>query len=233
MSSRVFTEAPEGHKTVWEMPSAGMQGHRSESAWSPGRFGREQIRGLIRRVFSATGTPAIRQVAFSAIDPETDVRRICMQVAEELALETERAIAVVGGHPMAAHMADPAGRNATDKIRNPIFRDSVQVQDNLWWLPAAQDVYRASTASLHSYLAEIRREFEYSIVETPCSGSSNEAVSMAQFADGMILIVSAQHTRRAAARRTKEAFDAAHVRTLGIVLSDREFPIPEGIYRRL
>jgi Mrp family chromosome partitioning ATPase len=56
---------------------------------------------------------------------------------------------------------------------------------------------------------------------------------MAQSADGMILVLSAQKTRRIAARKIKDVLDAAHVRVLGTVLCDREFPIPERIYRQL
>jgi Mrp family chromosome partitioning ATPase len=56
---------------------------------------------------------------------------------------------------------------------------------------------------------------------------------MAQFADGIILVLSAHRTRRAMARKIKETLEAAQVRILGTVLSDRVFPIPERIYRRL
>jgi receptor protein-tyrosine kinase len=79
----------------------------------------------------------------------------------------------------------------------------------------------------------VRREFEYSIVEAPPAGESNEATAMAQFADGIILVVSAQRTRRAAALKIKASLEAAKIRLLGTVLSDRLFPIPEKIYRRL
>jgi Mrp family chromosome partitioning ATPase len=56
---------------------------------------------------------------------------------------------------------------------------------------------------------------------------------MAQFADGIILVLSARHTRRVTACKIKETLQAAQARLLGTVLSDRVFPIPEAIYRRL
>jgi Mrp family chromosome partitioning ATPase len=46
-------------------------------------------------------------------------------------------------------------------------------------------------------------------------------------------VVSAQRTRRAAARTIKQALEAAHARILGTVLSERTFPVPEALYRRL
>ena len=76
---------------------------------------------------------------------------------------------------------------------------------NLWLVPAAErEGDKGATASLHSYLGEMRQEFEYSIVEAPPAGESNEATAMAQFADGIILVLSAHHTRRITARKIKE-----------------------------
>jgi Mrp family chromosome partitioning ATPase len=89
------------------------------------------------------------------------------------------------------------------------------------------------STSLSGYLAKLRREFEYSIVEGPPAGESSEAAALGRSADGIILVLEAHRTRRAAARKIKETLDAADVRVLGMVLTGRRFPIPEGIYRRL
>jgi Mrp family chromosome partitioning ATPase len=89
------------------------------------------------------------------------------------------------------------------------------------------------SAALHSFFSEIRREFEYSIVQGQPAGESSMTTEIGQVADGVVLVISAQRTRRASARKIKEMLEAAQVRLLGTVLSDREFPIPEGIYRRL
>jgi Mrp family chromosome partitioning ATPase len=56
---------------------------------------------------------------------------------------------------------------------------------------------------------------------------------MGQLADGIILVLEAHNTRRAIARKIIETFEAAQVRVLGIVLSQRTFPLPEWMYRRL
>ena len=56
---------------------------------------------------------------------------------------------------------------------------------------------------------------------------------MAQFADGIVLVLAAHRTRRVTARKVKEALEVSQARVLGTVLSERMFPVPEGIYRRL
>ncbi len=51
--------------------------------------------------------------------------------------------------------------------------------------------------------------------------------------DGVILVLQANSTRRAAAQRAVQTLQATNARLLGSVLNGRTFPIPEGIYRRL
>jgi Mrp family chromosome partitioning ATPase len=82
-------------------------------------------------------------------------------------------------------------------------------------------------------MEDIRREFRYSIIHGPPAIEAGEALSLAQWGDGLILVVSAQHSKRLTAMRVREMLAETDVRLLGIVLTDREFPIPEKIYRLL
>jgi hypothetical protein len=207
--------------------------------WNPESFAQEQIQGLVRRVFFSNAARPVRQIVFSAVEAETDVHGICRRVGEILALETPGTVAVMGGYP---RLLQDAGREHEQMAENetkagtvpPLRRIAARVRGNLWLVPGAgSDGDRVTNASLHSYLSELRREFEYSIVEGAPAGGSNDTTAMAQFADGIILVLSAQHTRRVTARKIKEELEGAQARLLGTVLSDRVFPIPEGIYRRL
>lgn len=67
--------------------------------WDPESFAREQICGLVRHLFFSNADKPLHQIVFSAVDRETDVRSICRQVGEELALETAASIAVAGDYP--------------------------------------------------------------------------------------------------------------------------------------
>jgi len=208
-------------------------------AWNPETFAREQIQGLVRQVFFSNAAQPVRQVVFSATEPQTDVRSICRRVGYALALETLGTVAVMGGYPRLLRDADTQReRTSEEESRKesipPLRRIATRVRGNLWLVPGAgKDGDRVTTSSLHSYLSEVRREFEYSIVEGAPTGESNETTAMAQFADGIILVLSARHTRRVTARKIKERLEGAQARLLGIVLSERAFPIPERIYRRL
>jgi hypothetical protein len=234
MSEELF-ESPEATRTAETISETA----NSQTGWNLENFAREQIQGLVRKVFLSKAAPPVRQVVFSAVEAETDVRSVCRRVGEALAAETAERVAVMGGFPRLLQDAEvPQAQLAEDETRAasipPLRRIAARVRGNLWLVPGAgSDGNRLTTASLHSYLGELRREFEYSIVEAAPPGESNDTTAMAQFADGIILVLSAQHTRRVTARTIKEALEGAQVRLLGAVLSDRVFPIPARIYRRL
>ena len=199
--------------------------------WDAKEFARQQIHSLVRQVFFADAQKPVRQVVISAIERETDVQSICVQVAEVLAQETSARIALAGSSATLQGLdLSPDAQNQKGTV--PLQRFAVPLSANVWRLPPACAA-GITNASLHSYLAQIRKQFDYSILELPVIGGSHEAHGMEEFADGIVLVVSAQHTRRATARKVMESLAATRTRILGTVLSDRDFPIPEAIYRRL
>jgi hypothetical protein len=210
------------------------------SPWNPESFAREQIWGLVRQVFFASVECPVRQIVLTAAESGTDLASICRQIGEALALETSRGVAVVGRGMQKAGMGAHWEKTwpGPEGSATPLLRFATQVRSNLWMLLQSQilsgggDELVPST-SLNGYMAQVRREFEYSIVEGPPAGESSEAAAMGRSADGMILVLEAHRTRRAAARKIKDTLDAADVPVLGMVLTGRRFPIPEGIYRRL
>jgi Mrp family chromosome partitioning ATPase len=108
---------------------------------------------------------------------------------------------------------------------------------NLWVMPpgsvaiGAQGLFASDSFSPR--IAELRKEFDYVLIDAPPVSSNADAVLLGQMADGIILVVQADSTRREAARIAKETIDNAKVRLLGAILTDRKFPIPEALYRKL
>ena len=206
--------------------------HPVVEGWSPTRFAQEQIRSLVRQIFSPLLKRPVRQVVFSTVESNSEIDGICMAVAATMAKEASREVALVGASSQGIDGIETRDSNPADgkHEHSPLRESAIHVRRNLWLLPPnpADD-----PSSLHTYLSDIRREFEYSVLVAPPAGDSNEATAMAQLADGIVLVLSAGRTRRATACRIRRSLDEAQVRLLGVVLSDREFPIPDRIYRRL
>ena len=203
------------------------------SRWSPGDFAAQQIHGLVRQVFFSSSEKPVRQVVLSALDCETKIEPLCRRVAEELAKEAAGSVALVGAAGEFEHLNQNPEQWRRSDLK-PLQRISTRLAENLWFVPAGlTGSTTATTSGLRAYLAEVGREFEFSVVEGQPAGQSIETTTLAQLADGIILVLSARHTRRVTAQRVKETLDRSKVRILGTVLADRTFPMPERLYRRL
>jgi len=201
--------------------------------WNPADFARQQIRGLVQRVFLANGSVPLRQVVFSAVGQQQDVGGLCDQVGEALALETHADVAIVSREHSSAQTVKASQHTAAGAIKTR----STRLTSNLWRVPGfdPRDCGEASgTAAYWLFcLAELREEFEYSVIQGPEAGVSNEAALLGQLTDGIILLLGAHSTRKAIARNVKQSLEGAQSRILGTVLRERRFPVPERIYRRL
>jgi hypothetical protein len=194
----------------------------STASFAAERFASEQIRCLVRQVFLSGGVP-VRQVVFTSIQPEIDVQEVCRKVGQALTAETAKDVVIVTG---SAHSDLHQNVQRFDAVR----RASKHLDGTLWSLELPSNGPDFVTESWHACMAKIRQEFEYSLIATS-SGASNDALFMGQVSDGIILVVSAMRTRRAAAIRFRSALGP--LRLLGTVLIDREFPVPAAIYKRL
>jgi Mrp family chromosome partitioning ATPase len=82
-------------------------------------------------------------------------------------------------------------------------------------------------------LSELRSEFDYVLIDCPSVSVSNEAISLGSAADGVVLVLKANATRKDRARGAVRDLQAAKVKVLGAVLNQRTFPIPDKIYNKL
>jgi Mrp family chromosome partitioning ATPase len=106
---------------------------------------------------------------------------------------------------------------------------------NLWLIPAGltkPGVYPL-LERFRERFEELRATFDYILISAPALDRETEATLIGQLADGVVLIVEAHRSRRETVRRVKEQLEIARVQLLGAVLDQREFPIPEKLYRKL
>jgi Mrp family chromosome partitioning ATPase len=208
--------------------------------WDPNRFAEQQIRWLVRQVFFPQERDAPRQVVFSPVQ-NNDIGAICLQVGQILSDQVSGSTCVVEADAHARDLQSVLINNGRQpgvgqKTFPPLRNSSQKISEQLWRVPLktflGDQQNDLSSPWLRERLAELRLEFDYTVIQAPAARYS-EAALLGQLSDGMILVLQANSTRRAAAKKVKQMLLATNVRLLGAVLSERTFPIPQKLYRKL
>ena len=203
----------------------------------------DAIAHLIQRLFFRGGQPGgPRVVSFSAIASDSRSSWICARAGESLASQPDTSVCVVDANfwspQLHTHFAacNRNGLAAALTSESPIRNFATPLSSgNLWLLPSGSakgDLY-THVERCHARFAELREEFNYILISAPPLTRETEATLMGQLADGIVLIVEANQTRRESVRQAKEHLETAQVQLLGAVLDQRTFPIPEFLYRKL
>jgi Mrp family chromosome partitioning ATPase len=208
------------------------------------RAGREETLRLVQSVFllqSPTGKGSV--VVFASVDSGSGCSTVCKQAARVLAESVPGSVCLADANfretaPVSAFGASQLGLADALRSSAPIREFAKQVQrENLWLLSCGSQLEQ-SVGLLHSdrmkkRVADLREEFDYVLIDAPALNSYSDGVALGQFADGLVLILEANTTRRDATSRIAERLHAMQVRVLGAVLNKRTFPIPASLYRRL
>jgi protein-tyrosine kinase len=209
--------------------------------WDSDSFAEEQIRGLVRQVFFPGWPKPARQVVFSAVDPATDTSEICLQVALTLSAQVSGSACLVeadeSGHGLQQAVEKRGLSLVPAQGSVNMLESSRPLSNHLCLVPRnvflGENENGSSGLRLRDRLAELRRSFDYTLIHGPASGTCTEAALLGSLCDGVVLVVEANSTRRVTAQKVKERLHSANARLLGAVLSQRTFPIPQAIYRRL
>lgn len=82
-------------------------------------------------------------------------------------------------------------------------------------------------------LAEALKNFDTVIVDAPPVLSAPETPPMAEFVDGVVLVVQSGKTKREAVVRAIDSIKNFNGKMLGVVLNRKRYYIPDFIYRRI
>lgn len=224
-------------------PAYGERATVSGPAFGTDAVGREELLALAQRLFLATDGKADtgpRQVVFCGIDEAEGTSVLCAQLGRTLASQVASQICLVDANVRAPSLHRLLEVERSDNQTSPPATAQTQllqqIASNLWLISGHLATNGGVTASLdqvRSQIKELPPEFAYVVISAPPVGMYSDAVLLGQRADGVVLVLEANSTRRVAARKAKQALEAANVRVLGTVLNNRTFPIPEKIYRML
>ena len=124
------------------------------------------------------------------------------------------------------------GHASVTAFARPLSADNT---DNLWVLPSGSSPSDPATlltpGRVQPRLKELCTRFEHILICAPPADVHAESLALGQAVDGVVLVVSANATRRDAVARVKSRFDDLGIPILGVVLNDRTYPIPQALYR--
>ncbi len=199
---------------------------------------------LVQTVFFAPGPNPPRVVMFSGIDSGSGCSDICAQAAELLASSVTGSVCLVDANLRAPSLPEFFGitnhHGLTDSLRNAgairAFTKKLR-SDNLWLLSsgslATDSSVLLNSELMKTRIAELRAEFDYVLIDSPPLNTYSDGMVLGQLADGLVLVLEANVTRKEAAVRVAENLRAKDIRVLGAVLNKRTFPIPDSLYRRV
>jgi hypothetical protein len=204
---------------------------------------REELLPLVQRIIQAgVSERPLRSLLFAAIDHERSAD-VCAGAAEALARQIVGSVCLVDANLRSPSVTtsfgavDAAGISDLLRAERDLRTCLTRLTSNLWVLPAGNRSADAAPLLVgeqgRRVLMELKATFDYVLLDTAPLGGHRDAVSIGTAADGVVLVVAANKTRREAAKSAAQHLVKGNAHILGAVLTDRTFPIPEAVYRKL
>lgn len=198
---------------------------------------------LVQRLFLGQPANPFRVITFAGIDRGDGCSRICVEVARTLAANTRASVCLLDANfrnpsiPRFLGVPDSRGLADSLAVEGGIRNLVKQLEPSNLWLLSAGTVDTDSLNLLNSerlklHLQELRREFDYVLIDSPALNLYTDALALGGIADGVVVVLQADSTRRESALKGLQTLREAHIQVLGAVLNQRTFPIPDFVYRR-
>ena len=190
----------------------------------------DQIHALVQQLFFRHESKPVRHVGFATIEASTQTATLCLEVARALAEEDRYNVGLIDARP------DSVPLQTQLRIPSPNQAEATwPIAPRLWMVPRQSWLSDACgqriTDQNLSRLRELTTEFDFSILW--CAPVSWLTASIVRTCDGLVLVLTANKTRRLVAAQIRDQLSKAQVPLLGTVLAERRFPVPQGLYRSL
>ncbi len=190
----------------------------------------EQIQSLVQQLFFRADSKSVKNVGVTAMEAGERASSLCLDVATTLAETNCHDVGLIDAS------FDSIALQQQLEIVAPARQVTCwPVAPHLWLVP--RDSWRPATERLPitnenlERLREIAAEFDFSILY--CGSTDRLASRAGEVCDGMVLVLTANATRRLAAAQVKDQLNRTNIPLLGTVLTERRFPVPGALYRTL
>jgi capsular exopolysaccharide synthesis family protein len=234
---------PVDHRKESEHEERGRPAQPDATGLNLNEIAYEESLRLVQRTF-LQGEGAPRTVVFAGVDHGNGCSRLCVRIAETLAGNVSGSVCLVDANLRTPSLPGLFGvtnhYGLTDALLHPgpIRSFTKPVRNQKLWLLSCGSMAADSTRLLNSdqlqkRLLELRKEFDYVLIDAPPLARYGDAIALGKLTDGFVLILEANSTRREVALTVSENLRAAGIKILGAVLNKRTFPLPERLYHLL
>jgi Mrp family chromosome partitioning ATPase len=237
-------DAPPGvdRKVVFQGSETQRDTHRGLSDLDA--VGQQECFRLVQRIFLEQPESLFRAIVFAGIDRGNGCSRICVESARILAANTSGSVCLVDANLRTPSLPGLLGVPDTSGLVRCLLEEggirsfAKQLKPSNLWLLSGGTVKPESHSLLNSdrlkpRLQELRKEFDYILIDSPALNLYADALTLGRIADGVVVVVQADSTRRESALKGLQTLREAKIEVLGAVLNRRTFPIPGFVYRRL
>jgi polysaccharide biosynthesis transport protein len=206
--------------------------------------GLEEVNALAQQIFLASGADAPRIVVFASTEPGSGCSWVCTHLGEVLANRVAGSVCLIDANlrdpSLHQHFGCDNDTGISDALvtLEPIrsFARPVSVP-NLCLITAGsrgeESQSLLSSDRMRLRLAELRREFDYVLIDTAAMSICNDAIALGCISDGVVMVLKANASRRETARQAIQDLQSGKAKVLGAVLNQRTFPIPDSLYKKL
>jgi Mrp family chromosome partitioning ATPase len=189
----------------------------------------EQIRGLVQQLFFRQSPGLVRHVGFTAVDAGTETAQLCLDVAAVLSESGPSDVGLIDARLQSEPLHTSLGLSTGNRLDA-----SWLLAPRLWLAPRRKWLDESSQRVWDPSLSRLRAvtlEFDFSILcLDPFSWLTTR---LSQTCNGVVMVLTANKTRRLVATQMYEQLRRARIPVLGTVLAERRFPVPASLYRNL
>ena len=197
---------------------------------------------LIRNVFQALdgqGKLRFRVVAFTSATADEGVSQVVELLAKELAAQTQRRVLRVEAAAFQSlcladpkHIAQHCEETEIENLLTLSVANGVSAVAGSVGARRAGD-WESSPEYRAACLDALRWNFDYVLIDCSSPAVSSDALTLATLVDGINVVVKAGQTRRGQIQRCQKLIEGAGGKFLGFILNQRQYPVPNWLYRRL
>jgi protein-tyrosine kinase len=186
---------------------------------------------------------APRLVVFSDAQYSSGSSGICARAAEILAAQVRNRVCLVDANICSPSFHERFGLcNGNGWLNSLAHNDPIagfveQIGSSNLWVMTCGSLLNGSAeldfSRLRTRVEELRREFDFLLVDAPAVNAHPTALLLGQLADGLVMVIEANVTRRETAQTAKQELELAGVSVVGAILNNRTFSIPDSLYRHL